>query len=232
MISPVSFSGTFKVSNKVQKSFDFFMDYALLQENKEGVQVKLHDSMNSKSPYNYKAQLSLIVPDSMDADVEMYCLSRGIKFKKYETADLLNIEKIQSRVLDAPEGFKKVYVDTEKLEELAENQESNLEHCRNDYNKYYKQNAEFMLRDGGKISVPELKITPLYNSGTDGLVRYIETYGIENLNKGQIMLSLHRSTDEPDYCLYFALKDLGMKKIPVYADDETYKAGSALGLFS
>jgi hypothetical protein len=36
---------------------------------------------------------------------------------------------------------------------------------------------------------------------------------------------------EPDHCVYFGLRDLGMNKIPVYVDKQSYEAGKILGLF-
>ena len=47
----------------------------------------------------------------------------------------------------------------------------------------------------------------------------------------KIGLFFCQRTNQPDHCTYFALKDLGMDKIPVYVNKQSYEAGRILGLF-
>ena len=99
MISPISFSSTYKVNNEDPKAFSEFQKYALNKEYKDGVKTFLKDRATRKGmDFKYKAEQTLIVPDSMDWGVEMYCANRGIKYKKITSEDLLQIEAIKSRI--------------------------------------------------------------------------------------------------------------------------------------
>ncbi len=114
-------------------------------------------------------------------------------------------------------------------EELAKNQSSNLDHCRSDYDKYYSDSVDTMLRNGDDIPATTLIIQD--PSGNNALRRYVDTFGVEHLNNEQIFVNFNQKTDNPDHCVYFALKDMGINKIPVYADSQTLEAGHILGLF-
>ena len=238
MVSTVSFKGTFKVNNQDPVSFSKFQKfahqtYAESKESENGVKIGFKDKFVSKDGFenfDYKAEQTLIVPDSMDTDVETFCANNGISYKKYETLDLLNPEKITSRIAEAPKGYTKVNVDVEKLKRLAENQDSNIKHCRSDYDKYFSDKVDTMLRCGEVIPVTTLMIYD-HNADNESLKRYVHRFGVNNLNKNQVFVDFNQRTDNPDHCVYFALKDMGMKKIPVYVDDKSYQAGTILGLF-
>ena len=237
MISPISFSSTYKVNNEDPKAFSEFQKYALNKEYKDGVKTYLKDRATRKGmDFKYKAEQTLIVPDSMDLGVEMYCANRGIKYKKITAEDLLQLESIKSRIRKAPAGYKKVYVDADKLEELSANQSSNLDHCREVYDEHFSDEVDTMIKSGDKITATTLFINPeegyfSFGEGNKRLKKYVETFGIERLNKEQIGLFFCQRTNQPDHCTYFALKDLGMDKIPVYVDKQGYEAGRILGLF-
>ena len=186
--------------------------------------------------FKYKAEQTLIVPDSMDLDVEMYCANRGIKYKKITTGDLLQLESIKSRIEKAPAGYHKVYVDADKLEELSTNQSSNLDYCREMYNKHFSDEVDTIIKSGDKILATTLFINPEegyfeFGKGNKHLKKYVETFGVERLNKDQIGLYFAQRTNQPDHCTYFALRDLGMGKIPVYVNNQNLETGKILGLF-
>lgn len=232
MVSSVSFTGTYKVNNQNPKTFSKFQNYALNKGLEDGVKTILKDRIikrGNHGSFDYMAEQTLIVPDYMDVDVENFCANNGISYKKYDTKDLLNPKTITSRIACAPEEYKKVNVDVKKLEELAKNQSSNLEHCRSDYDKYYSDSVDTMLRSGDDIPATTLRI--LDPSGNNDLRRYVDTFGVEHLNDEQIFIDFSQKTDNPDHCVYFALKDMGIDKIPVYVDSQTLEAGHILGLF-
>ena len=209
-----------------------FQNYALKKEKEKGVSTNLKEIIITKDGFgnfDYKAEQTLIVPDYMDFDIETFCANNAISYKKYDTKDLLNPKSLISRIEDAPGGYKKVYIDNKKLEKLSENQYNNFAHCKNDYEKYYSDSVNVMLRSGDKIPASSLAIYNL--SGNQDLKYYVESFGADNLNKEQLIIGFNQKTDDPDHCIYFALKDMGFDNIPVYVDDETYEAGRILGLF-
>ena len=232
MVSSVSFTGTYKVNSQNFDKFSKFQNYALNKELEDGIKTNLKDKFEKKigsEGFDYKAEQTLIVPDDMDYDVESFCAVNGISYQKYNTSDLLNTESIISRISNAPQGYKKVNVNVEKLEELAKNQDNNFSHCKYDYNKFYSDTIDTMLRSGDEIPASTLII---HNpSNNEDLKKYVDNFGAENLNDGQIMTYFTQSTDDPDHCIYFALKDKGINEIPVYVDKQSYEAGNILGLF-
>lgn len=232
MTSSISFKGTYVVDNQNPRSFAKFSSFALDKEKEYGVKTILKDKVTSNGKFgniNYKAKQILIVPDRMDTDVETFCANKGISYKKLSTKDLLNPDLIAGRIKNPPEGYKRVDVDSEKLKKLIKNQANNLDHCKKDYNKYYKDATDTMLKKGDAITASTFRIYS--TSGNEDLKRFVERYGAKNLNDNQIIVDFNQKTDEPDHCMYFALKDLGMKKIPVYVDERTYEAGKILELF-
>ena len=233
MISPVSFSGTYKVSNDRPNTIDDFSkfhNYAESRADKKGVYTFSRNTFNSKIPYSYRVEQTFIVPDSMNNAVEAFCAGNGIQYKKLETKNLLNPQTIKFRVQDAPQGYVKVEVDAKKLSKLLENQNGNIEHCRKDYNNFYKKNINFMLRSGDNFPATTLYISNPY-SDTGALIDYIDRYGANRLNKNELSIDFVERTLGQDHCVYFALQNLGLKKIPVYVDSQTYLIGNKLGLF-
>ena len=86
-----------------------------------------------------------------------------------------------------------------------------------------------MLRSGDEI--PATTLTIHDPSGNEDLRRYVNRFGADRLNNEQIFIDFNQKTDDPDHCVYFALRDMGIDKIPVYVDSQSYEAGSILGLF-
>lgn len=90
MISPVSFTGTYKVNNQNPNSFNAFEKYALNKEFKEGVKItyKMRKAEDFESfKIRNQKEITLTVPDKMDKDVETYCARHGIEFTKLDNND-------------------------------------------------------------------------------------------------------------------------------------------------
>lgn len=171
-----------------------------------------------------------------DADIESILASYGVKFEKYDPNELLTPESIDKRI-KKPESASRnsiiAYVNPDKLNELTKTQtQGNIDHCRNDYNDYYKKETKRILETPSSITAPTMYIIPDMAGSVDDTVKYIKRYGSENLNPDSLLIDFSQRTDEPDHCLFFAMEDAGMKEIPVCVDPETYKIGKAIGLIT
>ena len=231
-MNSISFGGTFKIRGNAQ---NYIREYELSNfcEKNDLDYVSQIEDMNPARSYfdipSYDIYTTIIAPDNKDALVETYLANQGINFKKLETKDLLNKSKIESRIKAAPKNMKLVKIDAEKLNKILRNQSNNIEYCENDYNNYYKESVDLLIKSGDRIPATTLYINPTGESVADSL-DYIKKFGADRINEDQFMLMFNQSTDDPDHCMYFAMKDLGMDKIPVYVNNDTYKIGSALGL--
>lgn len=227
-MNSISFGSTYVVTSKnpIEKFSKF---QALAQEEKESYGAKYFMQTIPVAPRSWYAKMTLVAPDDRDNKIEAYCAARGISYSKYETKDLMQSEAIRQRIAPAEEGYQKVEINVDKLEKLLQKFDFNFKHCESEYNRYYKDATEMMLRKASDVPVSTLWIIPM-NSGIEGLIKYIESYGAENLNDGQISIQLSQKTDDPDQCIYFALKEMGMKKIPVYIPNEFYEVYEKLGL--
>lgn len=229
MSSNVSFRSTFLVNNQNnnQHNFNMFTNYAYDKESKSsGIKTIFKDKFEGN---NYSAKTTLIVPDEIDNEIETFCKNKGISFTKLKTEELLNPRTITDRIAEAPKGYQIAYVDSEKLENLIGNQISNINHCEEDFDKYFENKVNTMFLNGKDIPATTLKIIPLYGDNTN-LEEYVENYGANRLNMNQINIDFTQQTDSPDHCTYFALKAMHLNKIPVYVDDETLEAGKILGI--
>ena len=230
MISRISFGSTYKVSSKANGFDKFwdFQDYANRKEMSDNISTLFRDSFAVKTQ-QYEATYSMVVPDSMDYEIETFCANKGIKFQKLNTKDLMETKSILKRIEDAPRGMKKKNVDVEKLFELAKNQQENISHCKSDYLGYYKGRVDLMFKSGDEIPATTLWIHPA-DGDVDGAVEYIKRYGADNLNDNQLFVEFNQTTDAPDHCTLFALKNMGVKEVPVYVNEETNKIAKALGI--
>ncbi len=234
MVTNISFTSTYKVSNQNNgyDRFSSFQDLALEKECEKGVKADLKDYFDTTNPYgysNYVAQYTLIVPDNMDHEIEQYCLYNNIKYSKATHKELLDINSIQRRIQEPKDGMTLVKVNTQKLKKLLYEQYSNIEHCKSDYKKYYKEPVDFMLKSGDEIPATTLSIIP-DSANIDDAINYVKKFGIDLIDPGVFFVSLEQRTDKPDHCVFFALQNLGMKNIPVYMDINTYKIANALGI--
>lgn len=237
MVSNISFGSTYKVSslnNGYEKCLDF-------QSQAQRFCDRYYDSAcstkytanKSDIPYSvsYMTDTTLVVPDNIDNKVELYCANHGIQYRKYDTAFLTDPKLVKLRIKHPERNLRQTNVNVDKLEKLISNQHTNLSHCESDYNKYYKPTVDFMIKSADEIPASVLSILPTDFMMSD-TIRYIQRYGAENLNPGQLMVDFTQAADAPDHCVYFALRDMGLKNVPVYVDDNTFKIGSALGIFA
>ena len=230
MIAPISFTSTYKVNNKNKEGFEQFQKFAYEQEYEDGTSTLFKDSVGLEYPYNYEAEQTLIVPDYNDSFVESYCAFHNIKFKKYKTDELMDSKAVKSRVQEAPKGFRKVNLNVKKLENLIGNQRSNIDYCENDYRGYYRKEIDTILKSGEDFPATTLYVSPT-NGDKEELKTYVNAFGL-NLNSGQVEFDFSQKTDIPDHCIFFALRDLGMEKIPMYVNHSSYVTGKILKLFS
>ncbi len=234
MVSNISFTSTYRVSNQNNgyDRFSSFQDFALEKETEKGVGVEFRDKFETTDSYGYgtySAQYTLVAPDSMDDEIEQYCLYNNIRYTKITNSELLDSESIQRRIQEPKEGMTLAKVNADKLKKLLYDQYSNIEHCKSDYKKYYKESVDFMLRSGEEIPAPTISIIP-DSSNVDDAVNYIKKYGSNLIEPGLLFVSLDQRTDKPNHCVYFAMQDLGMENIPVYMDANSYKIANALGI--
>lgn len=234
MISPVSFGSTYKISAKSSDDVKQQLGYNRLskfcEENKLPYQETF--SYSAIKPFGtpkYNATTTIVALNCDDNNIENFCAANGIKFHKINSGSLMQPEAIESRIADAPEGYRLAKINHAKLSELLKTQgNNNFQHCESDYNKFYRDQLDFMLKSEEEIPAATLYITP-WSSKEDAL-DYISKWGSENLNDNSVNIDLSQRTNAPDHCMYFAMKDAGMTSIPVYVDNDTYELGQAMGL--
>lgn len=230
-MNSVSFGSTYKISNnKYPQQTGPVMDFC----EKNGLEYCSKTEVSEVKKNNFgvpkfKSSTTIIAPDSKDSIVEAFLANKGIKFNKLDTKELLSKSKIQSRIEDAPKDMRLVNVDAKKLEEIIRNQDTNIGYCETTYNKYYKDSVNLMMKSGDKLPATTLYINPTGES-TDDAVEYVKKFGKDRLNENQLSFMFTQRTDDPDQCMYFGMKDLGMDKIPMYVNKDTYKIADALGL--
>ena len=231
MISPVSFGSTYKLQpiNDDAKLKGYQQTMTYCEKNHISNKEEYTHQYNKQTGRYYFALTSTIVaPDDRDANIEKILNNYGINFYKIDTKEITKPLKIESRIAPPQEGYKLVKVNSEKLDKYLTEQMGNFEHCENDYNKYYKEDTNFMLKSGDVIVAPTLYITPA--SDKKSLTDYINVFGANNLNPNSIYFDLSQRSDYPDHCMFFAMKDTGMKNIPVYLNQDSYDIAKELGL--
>lgn len=232
-MNSVSFGSTFKIKDNKQNYLNDCKIMDFCEKNDLEYSSKTELVKPAKSYFDepiYNVSTSIIAPDNKDGFVETYLANKGINFKKLSTKDLFDKTKIESRVKEPPKDMKLVKVDVEKLDKILQNQSNNIEYCEENYNDYFKDSVDLMIKSGDKIPATTLHINPTGESVEDS-VDYIHKFGADRLNDDQLILMFNQSTDDPDHCMFFGMKDLGMDKVPVYVNKDTYELGSALGLF-
>lgn len=232
MIRPVSFGSTYKteIHNYTNNLTNEFSGHMKIKD-----MAKKNDFYFTFANNSYEDGITstTIAPDKFDKDIESVFLSKGIKFKKLETAELLKPASIISRTVkpgSKNENMFMVTLNSDKLENLLENQKlGNICHCQNMYNQYFKEDAMNLLKSGNPIPAVTFYITPLM---ADSVSEYVSKFGADKLNKDSLILNFVQNSDDPNHCLYFAMKDLAMKNIPVYVNEQTYEIGAALGIWA
>jgi len=233
MISNISFGSTYKVSsiaNEFEK-FSEFHKFALEKEMQTGVVVKFEDKIERNYPYKYGARCIVVADDFRDNEIETFCANKGIKYIKFNTNYLVNPETVITRIAPAKDGMKTAMVNVKKLEELAKRQQSNFNHCEKDYKKYFSEKTDCIIKSGEEFATSTLTLFNCSDTGKPKqLLDYIEKFGANRLNDGQIFVGFDQKYDYPDHCIFFALRDLGMDKVPVYVNENSLEIGKALGI--
>ena len=158
---------------------------------------------------------TIIAPDYRDMEVEDFCKSNGIPFEKISYATLVGEDAIINRcVLPEQETDKKiVLLDVKKFDDIVECTDfGNIDYCREMYKEYFSQDAHNMILSGDDIEVPSLYINAPYGRTSASLM-------------------FNQTSEKPNQCLYFAMKSIGMPKVPVAVNEDSYQAGCELGLF-
>lgn len=218
----VSFGSTYKINQQYS------------QRNSGSIEILFEHCEDKRIPHDilYGDKLisaTIVSPDNADKDIETMCARLGIDFKKYATEQLINPNAIMRHIIRPPIGKRVVKIDADEFEKLAAFQENNnIIHCENDYIRYYSPRTNFMLKSGNEIPATSVYINPV--SGKDSMIEYIEHFGKDKINPSSIFIGFEQKTNDPDHCMYFAMKDAGMKEIPVYMDQDSYELANALGI--
>lgn len=227
MISSVSFGSTYKINQPFATTSSKQLDatYDLVDKCAER-RIRTNEVFKADS----KA-VTIVSPDSLDSYIETLCVNRGIEFKKFTNKDLMTKEAIISRVQKAPEKMTKVKIDAEKFEKLASRHtESNIKYCAREYDRYFEDQANFMLKSGDKFPASTLYISS--SMSNEDAIEYANLYGAENFNEGSLQFNFAQRTNDPDHCTYFAMKEAGIKNIPVYMNDKTLELAKTLGILA
>ncbi len=222
MINSVSFGSTYKVNLSENKgnitNYYSVMDYCDTMDvpHQQSFTRSFEESSNT-----------IIAPDKMDKYLETYMINKGINFHKLDSERLMNPIFIKSRVKSAPKGKYKVDLDVERFEELIKRTESNYEHCKSNYDNYYKETLDTAIKSGNMIPAVTMSLIPIISDMPD----FIKRYGTELIDENMLSVDFNMSEFTEDSSMYFAMKDAGMKKIPVYVDKDTFKLGEMFKLF-
>ncbi len=250
MINSVSFGSTYRAYITKQDAENGRYGFSQLTKYLDKNNIQYNESLIEPSlaptPFNpYKTNdYSQYIPsindfavskntitalDAEDTGIETILANLGIKFEKISTKNILKPNAIRHRIKLAPKGYFLADVNIQKLEELVKNQDTNFEHCKYDYDNYFKEQTDFILRSGDEITPQTLLIRYLDNDSTpESLKKYIERFGKDKLNPNSI--SIWQEQRDINYNAYYGLKDLGFKRIPVYLDKDSYKNAQALGI--
>lgn len=229
MINSISFGSTFRVisrgenlSNKLKNNYKF-EDFA----REKDISVRTEQNYDKNG---FSITTTVISPDNYDGLIENYCILNGIKYKKFDTAELLSLQSVKKRIKKAPKGHVVAFIDYDKLFKLSENQLSNIRYCKKIYDSYkdLKEQTDFNLKSGKQITPSTLYVNSLGN--LDDTLNYIKKYGVNNLNTGSIYLDIAQKTSEPDHCMFEAMHQAGLNEIPVYVNKYSYKLCQTLGI--
>ncbi len=233
-IHPVSFGSTYKVStnsNKEQlRAFDKFSNKCIELERKHKGISEYTDNYDNFQGQEFKASRILVADDDADNEIELFCIRNGIKYKKYKSSDFM-IPSVLKRIEQPKRKMSKVNISSKRLEKLLSAQAGNISLCENDYKGKYKKNVNYMLKSAVPFPTTTLFIKDNYGD-IEKTLRYINRYGSDKLDCGHLSFNFNRQTDNPDHCVYFGLKDMGITEIPVYVDDDTFDIAKALEIIS
>ena len=222
MISAVSFGSTYKINHPFATLTSKKMDatYDLLDKCEQR-RIRTSETMKADS-----MSVTIVSPDCLDSYIETLCANRGIEFKKITNDELMDKDMILSRVQKAPEKMIKAKINAKKFEKLvSQHPESNIKYCQKEYDRYFEDATNFMLKKGSKFPATTMYITTSMDK--EDAILYKQMNGVENFNKNSIQFNFAQRTNDPDHCVYFAMKEAGIKNIPVYMSQDTYDLAKA-----
>ncbi len=234
MISKISFKSTYIATlNKTGKDkFYAFTNFALMNSHAYGAFSMLTDKTSTQLPFKYSSDCILIVPKSNNNEVEGFCKSRGIFIEKIPTENLSVSKKILEKIKPPEQGKQIVFVNFKKLEKLAKKQCSNFALCERNYKEIPNKKSLLKSRNNTPIKTSTLHIKPTRTyASSDELLNFLAKGDNKIIDNETLFVYFSLEKENQDYCTYFALRDLGLKYIPIYVDKETYKIGHALKLF-
>ena len=234
MISKISFKSTYiaRLSVIGLDKLRRFRSFALMNSLNRNTFSVLAGESDLKFPFKFSSDCFLIVPNANDNQVEDFCRKRKIPVDKLSTEDLSVSKKILDKIEPPEHGKQIVFVNFKKLEKLAKKQCSNFAFCERKYNEMPNKNYLFSSSNiPFKTSTLHIKPTRAYKS-YDELLEFLSTKkDSKNIEDETLFVYLSLESENQNHCVYFALRDLGLKYIPIYVDEDTYKIGHALKLF-
>lgn len=250
MLSPISFQGTYRAyitgTNPKRRAYahpqlekycatqQFTYEEAFLDGKQSPPKQHIKVIEKDKSPNDrFFAYYTIFTPDEKDADLKAFMKSNGIKYEQL-SPEMVTPEGIKERIKPAGAHHSLVYVDSEKIEELLRVQrDSNFQQAKKDYDRLYKDKSQLVLRSSDEIEPPVLYVNcNAFDGDPSSLENYINDFGMESLGPNMVGFWQIQEGKDRDINMYYAMKDLGMKDIPVYLDRQSLENAEMLGLIS
>jgi len=181
-------------------------------------------------PDYFETECTLNVNDDRDLSVEEYCNQFGIVYKKIGSKEISSIDSLEKRIYKPEDmGLRLVKANSEKLEKLIGSQISNIDLCKEEYQHRFRDNVDFIFKSADKFLTT--KIVVFAQKGlTREVLDEIQNSDSKDIEDDKLYIYFGNESYEPDQCMYFGFQDLGMKKIPIYTDEISYRILNKLGV--
>ncbi len=222
MISPISFGSIYKVQSSCQSletkqdNVTQLVDYCY----NNGV-----ETIDVMDPKRKEVITTIYSPDDFDEKLESYCAVNGIKYNKCDTVAYKNIKNIEDRVDKPRYGYETVYVEPEKFDEYLYLPGGNAAKCEDDYKRRFKEQCDNEALYAKKVSPSTVKVYFL----REGLAKLAKMYG-DDYKKEMTIVKIDDSLGNNNQCMYFALRDCGCDKVPIFVDGDTKSFLTILGV--
>lgn len=244
-INPISFQGTFRSYYTTTEDDGFAYRKAQQFTRYAGGTVRpvpVRPDSKGYYPTLHGRPVYLIgvanCPSQISEDMfQGFCKTYNVKYVQDGDESLLDTEGIRRRTKKGDAARNIAFLadlDVAKFEEAIEKQKhSNLEAIEEEYSETETRNKtdDFIL-SGLDIPAPTLFITPRHTDDYNEVVEDIKSKGMDGIDKDALDISFQQLTDNPDQCLYCAMKKFGLTKFPVCVMEDTYKIGEAAGFLS
>lgn len=203
---------SFNVINKISKHPDFLVNTEFKQE--------------SNSP---TLDCEIVAPDKYDNELEGLFLQLGVKFNRSGSFNG-QIHKKMSLPEGNEKGLQMVYLDVDKFDEIKSSQLVNPV-IKLKYRDDKALDAKKDLLSGEKVQAPVFNIKSFVNGGAEGFVHYVDEFGKDAIIDESLFFDFNDTElDESRY--FFAMREFGLKQIPVCVDEDTFIVGKKLGLLN